>query len=126
LTALEELTQLVSETSRRIFVSQYPIDLSVPKGHNFVYVLQLPDEAFGSAGGRIGGIGERKVLKISCFKQENGNWIKLYDSDNDEKLEKFELPYHAAGLTVILPDRTERVVSGVVDQEFVLSYNETI
>jgi len=53
-------------------------------------------------------------------------WIKLYDSDNEEKLEKFELPYHAAGLAVILPDRTEKVVSGVVDQEFVQQYNETI
>jgi hypothetical protein len=50
----------------------------------------------------------------------------LYDSDNEEKLEKFELPYHAAGLVVIMPDRTEKVVSGVVDQEFVQQYNETI
>jgi len=126
LTPLEELTKLASEKSRRIFVAQNPIDLSVSLGHNCVYVLQLPGDAPGSAGGRVGGIGERKIVKISCFKQENGNWIKLYDSDNEEKLEKFELPYHAAGLAVILPDRTEKVVSGVVDQEFVQRYNETI
>ena len=126
MTPLEELTQLASEKSRRIFVAQNPIDLSVSQGHNCVYVLQLPVDAPGSAGGRVGGIGERKITKIFCFKQENGIWIKLYDSDNEEKLEKFELPYHAAGLVVIMPDRTEKVVSGVVDQEFVQQYNETI
>ncbi|HYW02255.1 MAG TPA: hypothetical protein VE862_12355 [Candidatus Acidoferrum sp.] len=126
MTPLEELIKLASEKSRRIFVAQNSIDLSVSQGHNCVYVLQLPVDAPGSAGGRVGGIGERKIVKISCFKQENGNWIKLYDSDNEEKLEKFELPYHAAGLAVILPDRTEKVVSGVVDQEFVQRYNETI
>ena len=126
MTPLEELTQLASEKSRRIFVAENPIDLSVFEGRNCVYVLQLPVDARGSAGGRIGGVGERKIVKIYCFRQENERWIKVYDTENEEKLEKFELPYHAAGLSITLPDRTERVVSGVVDQEFIQRYNETI
>lgn len=52
--------------------------------------------------------------------------MKVYDTENEEKLEKFELPYHAAGLSVILPDRTERIVSGVVDEEFIQRYNATV
>jgi hypothetical protein len=93
---------------------------------NCVYVLQLPTSALGAAGGRIGGIGERRVEKMYCFRQENGTWIKVYETEDSAKLERFELPYHAAGLSVILPDGSEKVVSGVVDQEFIRTYNETV
>lgn len=123
---LEELAQLASEKRRRVFVSESPIDLRTSEGKNCVYVLQLPESAPGAAGGRVGGIGERKIQKLHCFRQENSKWIKVYETENPEKLEKFELPYHAAGLAVILPDGTERVVSGVVDEEFVQRCNETI
>ncbi len=123
-TPLEELTQLASEKSRRIFVAESPLDLRATEGRNCVYVLQLPVNAPGSAGGRIGGIGQRRIQKLYCFRQENGKWIKIYETENLEKLEKFELPYHAAGLSVILPDGTERVVSGVVDEEFIERYDE--
>jgi len=123
---LEELVQLASEKSRRIFVTENPIDLRATEGSNCVYVLQLPTSAPGAAGGRVGGIGERRIQKIYCLRQENGKWIKVYETEDPEKLEKFELPYHAAGLSVVLPDGSEKVVSGVVDREFIQRYNETI
>ena len=125
LTPLEELTQLASEKSRRIFVAESNIDLHENLGRNCVYVLQLPTSAPGAAGGRIGGIGERKVEKLYCFRQEDGKWIKVYETNDQGKLERFELPYHAAGLSVVLPDGSENVVSGVVDTEFIRMYNET-
>lgn len=90
-----------------------------------MYVLQLPANALGAAGGRVGGIGERRVEKIYCFRQEAGNWIKVYETEEPAKLERFELPYHAAGLGVVLTDGSEKVVSGVVDEEFIRAYNET-
>ena len=121
---MEELTLLLAEKSRRIFVAQASIDLRSSEGTNCVYVLQLPTSAPGAAGGRIGGIGERKVQKLYCFRLENGKWMKIYETEDEGKLEKFELPYHAAGLTVILPDGTERVVSGVIDEEFVQKYDQ--
>lgn len=124
LSTLEELTLLLAEKSRRIFVAQASIDLRSSEGTNCVYVLQLPTSAPGAAGGRIGGIGERKVQKLYCFRLENGKWMKIYETEDEGKLEKFELPYHAAGLTVILPDGTERVVSGVIDEEFVQKYDQ--
>jgi hypothetical protein len=126
LTALEELVQLATEKSRRIFVAERPVDLRATQGKNCIYVLQLPVSAPGSAGGRVGGIGERKIQKLYCFHQENENWFKIYETESLDKLEKFELPYHAAGLTVTLADGTERVVSGVVDEEFIRIYNATI
>jgi len=121
---LEELTQLLAEKSRRIFVAQASIDLRSSEGTNCVYVLQLPTSAPGAAGGRIGGIGERRIQKLYCFRLENGKWMKIYETEDEGKLGRFELPYHAAGLTVIFPDGTERVVSGVVDEEFVQKYDQ--
>jgi hypothetical protein len=86
----------------------------------------LPGSAPGAAGGRIGGIGERRIEKAYCFRQVEGSWVKVYETETLEKLERFELPYHAAGMSVILPDGSERVVSGVVDQELIQRYNEVV
>jgi hypothetical protein len=126
LTSLEELARLLSEKSRRIFVAENPIDLRVSDGGNCVYVLQLPENVAGAAGGRIGGIGERRIVKLYCYRQGDGNWIKVYETDDDEILGQLELPYSAAGLTAILPDGSEKVVTGLVDQQLVQSYNQTI
>jgi hypothetical protein len=125
-TPLEELAQLASEGGRRIFVAEHSIDLSNNDGTNGVYVLELPAEAPGAAGGRVGGVGERRLRKVLCYRQQNGKWIKAYETDDPERLQRYELPYHAAGLSIVLPDGTENVVSGVVDEEFIRAYNETV
>lgn len=125
LTPLEELAQLAGERSRRIFVAEDTIDLTKNEGKNCVYILELPGAAPGASGGRVGGIGERRIQKALCFRQESNRWIKVYETDFVEKLDKFDLPYHAAGLDVVLPDGSKRVVSGVIDPELVNTYNET-
>ena len=91
MTPLEELVHLSSERSRRIFVAQEPIDLSAFQGLNCVYVLELP-VSLGSAGGRIGGFGERRVVKLFCFRQEGESWTKVLELDDAEKLSRLELP----------------------------------
>jgi hypothetical protein len=125
LTPLEELAQLAGERSRRIFVAEDSIDLSRSEGRNCVYVLELPSAAPGAAGGRIGGLGERRVQRVLCFRRESDKWLKVYETDVGEKVEKFDLPYHAAGLDVVMPDGSTRVISGVVDPELVQAYNDT-
>jgi len=124
MTPLDELVSLLNEKSRRIFVAEQTIEFNNAHGENCVYVLELPGASPGSAGGRIGGFGERRVVKLLCFRQHDGKWVKLFESENLERLERLALPYHATGLSVILPDGRERVVSGVVDPEFVRKYNE--
>ena len=52
--------------------------------------------------------------------------MKLYETESAEKLERFNLPYHAAGLSVRLLDQSEKVVSGVVDPELVGEYNKIV
>jgi len=126
MTPLEELTQLMSQKSRRLFVAENPIDLTANEGQNCVYILELPTTAPGAAGGRVGGIGERKIQKAYCFRQADGKWVKVYETESLDRLERFDLPYHAAGLSVRLPDGAERVVSGVVDRELIEQYNQVV
>ena len=125
MTPLEELSLLISEKGRRILVAQTAVDLKTLQGENSVYILQLPEESH-AAGGRAGGFGERRVEKIYCFHYENGACRKLFEVESPEKLERFELPYHAAGTPVILPDGSERVMSGIIDPEFVASYKQVV
>jgi hypothetical protein len=66
------------------------------------------------------------VEKLYAFHYENGACRKLYEVDNADKLERFELPYHAAATPIILPDGSERVMSGVIDPEFVESYKQIV
>jgi hypothetical protein len=124
MTPLEELTQLAAERRRRLFVTAEPIDLTRVGGDNCVYILELPGAAPGAAGGRVGGIGERRIEKAYCFRQTRGNWVKVYETESLDRLEKFDLPYHAAGLSIVLRDGSERIVSGVVDPELIQRYNE--
>jgi len=121
---LEQLTNLAKEKRRQVFVAERPIDLRSVEGDNCVYVLQLPTSAPGAAGGRIGGIGERRIERLLCFRQVNGKWVKVYETEDSNKLGQFELPYHASGLSIVLPDGSERVVSGAVDEEFIQKYDQ--
>ena len=124
MTPLDELVLLTNERGRRVFVAEYPIDLANAHGKNRVYVLELPSSASGLAGGRISGIGDRRVLKLLAFRQLEGKWIKAFESEDQLWLKNLDLPYHATGLSVVLPDGSERIVAGVVDQELVRTYNK--
>ncbi len=121
MTPLEELATLLVERGRRIVIAEKPVDLRSLSGENFVYVLQLPEGSL-AAGGRAGGFGERRVERLHAFHYQDGSCRKLFETDNPQKLEKFELPYHAAGTPVVLPDGSERIVSGVIDPGFVEAY----
>lgn len=123
MTALEELSHLFLEKRRIIVVAEDSVDLKLLQGRNWIYILELP-EGSTAAGGRAGGFGERRIQKAYCFRYENGACDKVLETDDPEKLERFELPYHAAGLPVILSDGTEMIVSGVVDPEFIRSYKQ--
>ena len=125
MTPLEELSHLVSQKGRRILVAQNPVDLKTLRGENSVYILQLPEEGH-VAGGRTGGFGERRVERIYAFHYQNGACRKLFEVEAPDKLERFELPYHAAGTAVILPDGSEKVISGVIDPEFIESYKQVV
>lgn len=123
MSALDELTKLLSEKGRRIIVAENSVDLKSMAGENSIFVLELP-EAGTAAGGRAGGFGERRVEKLYAFHYSDGTCRKLFEVDTPDKLERYELPYHAAGTPVVLPDGSERIISGVIDREFAESYKQ--
>jgi hypothetical protein len=121
MTPLEELAGLLSEKGRRLMVAENEVNLKSLQGENSIFVLQLPEGGM-AAGGRAGGFGERRVEKLYAFHYANGACRKLFEVDSPEKLERFEVPYHASGTPIVLPDGSEKIVSGVIDPEFVESY----
>jgi hypothetical protein len=126
LSAFEQLTKLANEGGRRIFIAQYPINLQAEAAENCIYVLDLPANSRGTAGGRIGAIGERKIQKLYRFDVGKGKRAEVYETEDPEKLEGLELPYHAAGLDLTMPDGAEKAVTGVIDAELVQKYNAAI
>ena len=125
MTPVEELATLLAQKGRRILVAENPVDLQSLRGHNSVYVLQLPEGSL-AAGGRAGGFGERRIEKLYAFHYEDGSCRKLFETDSPDKLDRFELPFHAAGTPVVLPDGSEKIISGVIDPQFVESYKRII
>ncbi len=125
MTPLEELAALLSEKGRRILVAENQVDLKSLQGENSIFILQLPEGSL-AAGGRAGGFGERRVEKLYAFHYADGACRKLFEVNTPDKLERYELPYHAAGMPVVLPDGSEKVVSGVIDREMVESYKQVV
>lgn len=122
---VQELSQLIQSKGRRVYVAEQLIDLADLAAANTIYVLQLPDSST-AAGGRGGGLGERRIVKAYHYTCGNGTCNKLGETEDDSKLDSLDLPYHATAMPVKLPDGNEVLVSGVVDASFVASYRQVL
>ena len=122
---LEDFLQLIGSKGRRVYVTEKPIDLRNLTDANTVFVLQLPDNST-AAGGRGGGLGERRIVKLYRFHWGDGGCEKHPEIEDDDRLESLDLPFHATAMAVILPDGGEKLVSGVVDPEYVSSYRQAV
>ena len=125
MSGLDELLRLIDSKGRRVYVTERPIDLRNLSETNTLFILQLPDGST-AAGGRGGGLGERRIVKMYHFQCGNGECQRLPQVEDDDRLDNLELPYHATAMAVILPDGKEKLVSGVVDPDFVSSYRQAM
>lgn len=117
----EELAALLESRGRRVLVTQEMVDLRRLDVQNEIYVLEMPD-ASTAAGGRGGGLGERRVVRVYHFACGRGECRKVGQVEDQDKIESLDLPYHATAFPVILPGGREKLLSGVVDRELVSSY----
>ncbi|HSA72360.1 MAG TPA: hypothetical protein VLD84_00225 [Nitrososphaeraceae archaeon] len=106
--------------SRKIVVCKNDIDLS-KKNNNTIFILGV-EESRGSAGGRIGGAGFRRISKIGCYEITNGNIQKIFETENEDIISNFEVPLSAVAMDIGLSNGTPTVVQGVVDEVLVSSY----
>jgi hypothetical protein len=122
---MNELETLIMGVQRKLLVMYDDLDLSDLSSYNQVFIL-LVEESKGSAGGRGGGSGHRKIAQVSAFKIDNRTIEKIYDTKDENIIEKFEIPYSAIAIDIKLSDGREFVVQGVIDPELIKNYGKII
>jgi hypothetical protein len=122
---LSEFIELVASKGRRVYVAVKPIDLRAADTPNDIYVLQLPDGST-AAGGRGGGFGDRRIVKVFHFESGPGGLRKVAEVEDDERLDALDLPYHATAMPILDPRGDEKLVSGVIDPSFAESYRRVL
>lgn len=119
-----DLSNTIRLPQRKLIVSSNDIDLAQTMNLNSattVFVLMIK-ESIGSAGGRGGGSGMRKIDKILGFEvNPNGDRL-IYESSSEGEIEKFEIPYSAVALDIILRTGESYVVQGIVDAQLISNY----
>ncbi|HEY8139840.1 MAG TPA: hypothetical protein VIE86_02015 [Nitrososphaera sp.] len=115
----ESIDEILRLPQRKLVVSQDEVHLDKPS-RNEIYILMV-EESRGSAGGRAAGSGHRRINRIYGFSC--GERIERFlDVADQEKVEKFEIPYSAVAMDIRLSDGTASVVQGVVDPHLVSEY----
>jgi hypothetical protein len=122
---LTELLGLLASKGRRVYVAEKPVDLRDLNTPNTIYILQLPDGST-AAGGRGGGFGERRIIRLYQFECGAGTCTKIGEEEDDGKLDLLDLPYHATAMPILDAEGNEKLVSGVIDPSFVSSYRQAL
>ena len=123
-----DLSNIIQLPQRKLIVSLTEIDLTFSAGldtTNTIFVLMI-HESRGSAGGRGGGSGMRKIEKILGFEVEQNNDKLIFETSNEVDIEKFEIPYSAVAQDIVLRSGEKYVVQGIVDPQMVRNYLELI
>ena len=113
---------------RKLIVSSQEINLNLVDGskkENTIFVLMVK-ESSGSAGGRGGGSGMRKIDRIVAFKITGNSDEQIYETQNSQEIEEFDIPYSAVAMDIVLESGVPSVVQGVIDPDMVNRYLELI
>ena len=121
----DEFIALIESMGRRVLVTDDLVDLRKLDQPNEIYVLQMLS-ASTAAGGRGGGMGDRKVVKVYHFACGKGECKKVGEVEDEAKIESLDLPYHATAFPVTMPDGREKLVSGVTDRSLTASYRAAL
>lgn len=122
---MNELESLILSAQRKLLVIYDELDLSELSSNNQIFIL-LVEESKGSAGGRGGGSGHRKIVQVTGFKIDNKKIERIYDTKDENIIEKFEIPYSAVAIDIKLSDGRQIVVQGIIDQVMIKDYNNII
>lgn len=120
MTNYSSLEELLLLPTRKLVVASTDIDLR--KSEDCTVFVLLVEESFGSAGGRAGGSGSRKIGRILGFKMHQSRMDLIIDSRETEIIDRFDVPYSAVALDIILSTGQESVVQGIVDSVLIEEY----
>jgi len=113
---------------RKLIVSSQEINLKLvddTNNENTIFVLMVK-ESSGSAGGRGGGSGMRKIDKILAFKMIGKIDEQIYETQDSQEIEEFDIPYSAVAMDIVLESGVPSVVQGVIDPDMVNRYLEIV
>jgi len=114
------LEEVLLIPTRKLVVASTDIDLR--KSEDCTVFVLLVEESLGSAGGRAGGSGTRKIGRILGFKRHQSRNDLIIDSQELEIINRFDVPYSAVALDIILSTGRESVVQGIVDSILIEEY----
>src|SRR5919112_2535966 len=117
--------EVIKLPKRKLIVSSNDIILDKKNHENIVFILMV-EESFGSAGGRGGGSGNRKIDKIMGFRINNNKKDLIFQTEDQNVIEKFDIPYSAVAMDIILESGQQFVVQGIVDKTMIKSYMKII
>jgi hypothetical protein len=120
MTNFSSLEEVLSLSTRKLVVASTEVDLSKSE-HSIVFVL-LVEESFGSAGGRAGGSGSRKISRILGFKIHHSMISLIIDIRETDIIDRFDVPYSAVALDITLSTGQRSVVQGIVDPILIEEY----
>lgn len=121
----KSLDRIFLEGARKIVVCKADIDLSKNNNDNTIFILYV-EESLGSAGGRIGGAGLRRISRIVCYNTINGIEKMIFETQDDDVISNFEIPLSAVAMDIELSNGIPKVVQGIVDEGLVNSYLKLI
>jgi hypothetical protein len=122
---MNELESLLLNHQRKLIVTERELDLADKLSANQIFILFI-EESKGSAGGRTAGTGYRKISQIVGFKFEKETVQKFYDTEQEEQIELFDIPYSAVAMDITLSDGKQIVTQGIVDPDMITQYNNII
>jgi hypothetical protein len=120
MTNYSSLEEVLLLPTRKLVVASTDIDLR--KSEDCIVFVLLVEESFGSAGGRAGGSGSRKIGRILGFKRHLSRTDLIIDSQETETINQFDIPYSAVALDIFLSTGQESVVQGIVDSVLIEEY----
>ena len=120
--AEQSIDDVLESPQRKLVVADTDIDLR-SSNQNDVFILMI-QESHGSAGGRAGGSGGRKIDKVIAFSCSKGICNSYFETLDPEKIDQFEIPYSAVAMDIVLSTGKQVVVQGLIDPNTVNNYRE--
>ncbi len=120
----ESMDAILASPQRKLVVADKDINLR-DKDANTIFILVI-QESQGSAGGRGGGSGSRRINEIVAFSCSRASCTKFFESHDTEEIDQFEIPYSAVALDIRLSTGMEVVVQGLIDPHLIQNYQELI
>jgi hypothetical protein len=123
-----KVSEILRLPRRKLIVSSQEINLASVDGvmrENTIFVLMVK-ESSGSAGGRGGGSGMRKIDRILAFKITGNSDEIIFETQDSQEIEEFDIPYSAVAMDIVLESGVPSVAQGVIDPDMVEGYLELI